>query len=221
MLCLPAGEADNEETDNSADEQARQQQRQRQQRPQQQQQRSQPQQRPQQQQQRSQPQQRPQQQPTPQQAQQPGPSGHLPPTPGLAQFWAAARGAKVPADLVRLWFARNLGLTTTKDATPEQLVSARDWAMSVGAMTTTLFDITAQLGMEPNGVLDIAHQMFPTPPNAGFLQLGELTQKEFNELLGWARAKLEATVAQQQAEAPPTSDAAPPATPTGDDDIPF
>jgi len=128
---------------------------------------------------------------------------HTPGRPALAKFWAVARGQKVPEEVIRAWFKRNLGIESTKDADDTQLVEAATWAQAINGRQAKLGAAIQQTGMDARTIVDEAGRMF-----GGVNGLGELTLREWGELIDWAQAQ------------GPTSNPAGSDEP-GDDDIPF
>jgi hypothetical protein len=112
----------------------------------------------------------------------PAPPPASPQNNKLRAFWATARG-NVSEDAVRLYFKRNFGVESTKDATPEQLADATLWAKMVGQASKKLaVEVTAS-GLVETEPLTQATQMF------GVTALEELTLKEWNELTAWVAGK--------------------------------
>lgn len=135
-----------------------------------------------------------------------GSTQHTPGRPPLAKFWAVARGQKVPEEVIHLWFERNLGLTSTKDASDAQLAQATEWAQAFMGRAKRLAEAGAVTGLDARGVVEQAGRMFD-----GVTALGQLTLPEWAQLIEWADAKANATLDQAASE-----DEGPP-----EDDLPF
>jgi hypothetical protein len=126
---------------------------------------------------------------------------HTPGRAPLARFWAVARGQKVPEEVIRAWFARNLGVESTKDASDEQLGEAAKWAQAINSQQAKLGEAMQVLGLGPREVVEEAGRMFEVKG------LGELTLPEWAQLIGWAEAKASATLDQTAAEEDPGTEA--------------
>lgn len=125
----------------------------------------------------------------------------------LAKFWAVARGQKVPEEVIRMWYERNLGVVSTKDATDEQLNQATTWAQAFHGKATKFSAATLIIGLDARSSVEEAQRMFP-----GVRGLGDLTLAEWDELIGWAEAKANATL-NQAATSGDTPEAADPNAP--------
>ena len=126
---------------------------------------------------------------------------HTPGRPALAKFWSVARGQKVPEEVIRLWFKRNLGLESTKDADDGQLTEATFWAQAFVGRAKKLGDATMVMGFSAQQTAEEASRQFD-----GVTALGELTLKEWDALIAWAETNANATLDQEVA---------------ADDDLPF
>jgi len=129
------------------------------------------------------------------------PANHTPGRPALAKFWAVARGQKVPEEVIRMWFKRNLGVESTKEASDAQLLEAAAWAQGIQARQKRLGEALIVLDLDPRGSVEEAQRMFP-----GLNGLGELTLPEWGEFIGWAETKanqaLDQTLANEAADDP-------------------
>jgi hypothetical protein len=119
---------------------------------------------------------------------------HTPGRPALAKFWAVSRGQKVPEEVIRMWFSRNLGLESTKDASDEQLAQAAQWAQSFMGHAKRLNDAATVMNMDSRTVVEEAGRMFD-----GVTGLGHLTSPEWEQLIGWAEAKANTALDQKVA----------------------
>lgn len=133
-----------------------------------------------------------------------GVSNHTPGRPALARFWLVAKGQKLPEDVVRMWFERNLGVESTKDATDEQLAEATAWAQAFLSRCKRLGAAETVAGLDIHTILEEAGRMYP-----GVVGLGHLTLAEWDGLIEWAETRANAALDQSAAEAP------------NDDDLPF
>jgi len=123
-----------------------------------------------------------------------GDAHHTPGRPALAKFWAVARGQKVPEEVIRAWFKRNLGVESTKDATDAQLADAAQWAQAINGRQAKLGEAMQVIGIGPREIVEEAARMYPVTG------LGELTLPEWAELIGWAEAKANAALNAAAAE---------------------
>ena len=97
------------------------------------------------------------------------------------RFWTIARKNKVPEVTVRRWFARNLGLDSTKDADETQLKLASQWAQEYPKLARTLSVEVQAAGLDDAGVSTYLTDTFDTDtPDA-------LTLEEWPKLLAWVK----------------------------------
>jgi len=133
-----------------------------------------------------------------------GDAHHTPGRAPLARFWTVARGQKVPEEVIRKWFTRNLGVESTKEATDEQLAEATLWAQNIQGRQRKLGEAAQVLDLGPRELVEEAGRMFGTDG------LGELTLTEWDQFIGWAEAKANSTLDESIVEAS-----------GNDDDLPF
>jgi hypothetical protein len=116
--------------------------------------------------------------------------------PAVARFWNVARDqatpghpGKVSDDTVRMWFKRNLGLESTKEASDEQLAEATKWAAKFMPNMKRLADVADIIGLTLDDLAKQVREMFD-----GVTSFAHLSLAEWEELLGWADRKAQVTL---------------------------